>query len=56
MATLGKEGSGHCKEGAIVERFKHEESMHELSAKKSGRCREMVISGDSTVYKKVASK
>ena len=42
MATLGKEGSGHCKEGAIVEeRFKHEESMHELSAKKRGHCREV---------------
>ena len=43
MATLGKKGSGHCKEGAIVQRFKHEESMHELSAKKSGHCREVVV-------------
>ena len=41
MATLRKEGSGRCKEGAILERLKHEESMHELSAKKSGRCREV---------------
>lgn len=44
MATLGKEGSGHCKEGAIVEeRFKHDESMHELSAKKRGHCREVAV-------------
>ena len=33
---------------AIVERFK-QESMYGLSAKKSGRCGEMTVSGDSTV-------
>ena len=37
MATLGTEV-------AIVERFK-QEPMHGLSAKKSGRCREVVVSG-----------
>ena len=43
MATLGKKGSGRCKEEAIVQRFKHEESMHELSAKKRGHCREVAV-------------
>ena len=33
---------------AVVERLK-QESMYELSAKKSGRCREVAVSGGSTV-------
>ena len=33
---------------AVVERFK-QESMYELSAKKSGHCREVAVSGGSTV-------
>ena len=33
MATLGTEENGHCREVAVVERFK-QESMHGLSAKK----------------------
>ena len=42
MATLGKEESGCCGEVAIAERFK-QESMHGLSAIKSGHCREVAI-------------
>ena len=51
MATLGTRESCHCREVAIVERFKWE-SMSRLSAIKSGCCREVVevaISGGSTV-------
>ena len=33
MATLGTEENGHCREVAVVERFK-QESVHGLSAKK----------------------
>ena len=36
-AALGKEGNGHCKEGAVVERFK-QESMYGLSAIKRLHC------------------
>ena len=35
---------------AVVERFK-QESMYGLSAKKIGRCREVAVSGGSTVVK-----
>ena len=35
---------------AVVERLK-QESMYGLSAKKSGRCREVAVSGGSTVIK-----
>ena len=37
-----------AKNVAVVERFK-QESMYGLSAKKNGRCREMAVSGGSTV-------
>ena len=36
------------KKVAVVERFK-QESMYALSAKKSGRCREVAVRGGSTV-------
>ena len=34
MATLGTEESGRCREVAVVGRFKHQEAMYGLSAKK----------------------
>ena len=34
MATLGTEESGRCREVAVVGRFKHQEPMYGLSAKK----------------------
>ena len=50
-ATLGTEERGHCKEVAVVERLK-KEWMYGLSAKKkkkNGRCRQVAVSGSSTV-------
>ena len=41
-ATLGTEESFHCREVAVVDRLK-QESMYGLSAKKSGRCREVDV-------------
>ena len=40
--------SDHCREVAIVERFK-QESIYGLSAQKSGRCGEVTVSKGSTV-------
>ena len=34
---------------AVVEKLK-QESMYQLSAKKNGRCREVAVSGGSTVF------
>ena len=50
MATMGTEESHRCKEVAIVERFKHE-SVYDLSAQKNGHCRDVAVSGVSTVLK-----
>ena len=47
-ATLGTEESGHCREVAAVESLK-QGWMYGLSAKKNGRCREVAVSGSSTV-------
>ena len=41
-------GHDHCREVAIVERFK-QESMYGLSTKKSDHCREVAVSKGSTV-------
>ena len=55
--TLGTEERGHCKEVAVVERLK-QESMYGLfcpqGRKKNGRCREVAVSGRSTVFKNTA--
>ena len=50
MATMGTEEIDRCKEVAIVERFK-QESVYDLSAQKNGHCREVTVSGVSTVLK-----
>ena len=50
MATMGKEESHRCREVAIVERFK-QESVYDLSAQKNGHCRDVAVSGVSTVRK-----
>ena len=42
MATLGTEESGHCRQVAIVERFK-QGSMYGLSTIKRGRCSEVAV-------------
>lgn len=47
---MGTEESHRCKEVAIVERFKHE-SVYDLSAQKNGHCRDVAVSGVSTVLK-----
>ena len=47
-ATLGTEKNDRRREVAVVEKFK-QESLYCLSATKSGRCREMAVSGGSTV-------
>ena len=47
-ATLGTEKNDRRREMAVVEKFK-QESLYWLSATKSGRCREMAVSGGSTV-------
>ena len=47
MATLGTEGSGHCKEVAIAERFK-QEWMYGLSATENGHFREVPCRFDCT--------
>ena len=57
-ATLRIEERGHCKEVArVVERLK-QESMYGLfcpqGRKKNGRCREVAVSGGSTVFKNTA--
>ena len=39
---LGAEESKHCREVAVVERFK-QESMYGLSSLKSGCCREVAV-------------
>ena len=47
-ATLGTEKNDRRREVAVVEKFK-QESLYWLSATRSGRCREMAVSGSSTV-------
>ena len=47
-ATLGTEKNDRRREVAVVEKFK-QEPLYWLSATKSGRCREMAVSGGSTV-------
>ena len=47
-ATLGTEKNDRRREVAVVEKFK-QESLYCLSATESGRCREMAVSGGSTV-------
>ena len=47
-ATLWTEESRRCSEVASVEKFK-QESMYGLCRQKSGHCREVAISGVSTV-------
>ena len=48
-ATLGTEESGHSREVAVADRLK-QEWMYGLSAKKNDRCREVAVSGGSTVF------
>ena len=50
-ATLGTDKSGHCREVAVVQRLKQEWMyMYGLSAKKKkSRCREVAVSGGTTV-------
>ena len=43
MATLETEENGHCREVAVVERFK-QESMHGLSAKKVAIMERLLLS------------
>ena len=50
MATMGTEEIDRCREMAIVERFK-QESVYDLSAQKNGHCRDVAVSGVSTVLK-----
>ena len=48
-AIVGTEESGLCREVAVVERLK-QEWIYGLSAKKSGRCRDVAVQGGSNVF------
>ena len=45
---MSSKKSGRCREVTVVERFK-QESVYGLSAKQSVRCRELAVSGCTTV-------